>query len=134
MENIELINQSPKKKERNSSESIESHHSDKMMEGDHLTATSTRHSRRNIIPEQNTSKKPLGQRLMAMIPPYQLTRTIIKASISVVISLLFVFEDRCRNAIGAASILVPIGTLLYFPVRPLGLLICNMRIYFSDLN
>lgn len=122
MENIQLIDQPSQTKRSSISDSTESHHSAKM-EGDHLTATSTRDSRKNIIPEQDTSKKPLGQRLMAMIPPYQLTRTIIKASISILIALLFVFEERCRNAVGAAAILVPIGTLMYFPVRPLGRLL-----------
>ncbi|GAA5816474.1 hypothetical protein MFLAVUS_010003 [Mucor flavus] len=119
MENIELIKQPSRNEERKLTESIESHHSDKM-ERDHLTGTSTRHSTENIIPEPKTIKKPLGQRIMAMIPPYQLTRTVVKASIAVLISLLFVFEEQCRKAIGPASILVPIGTLLNFPVRPLG--------------
>lgn len=119
MENIELIKQPSRNEERNLTESIESHHSDKM-ERDHLTGTSTRHSTENIISEPKAIKKPLGQRIRAMVPPYQLTRTVVKASIAVLISLLFVFEEQCRKAIGPASILVPIGTLLNFPVRPLG--------------
>lgn len=66
------------------------------------------------------SKKSILQRLKSKIPPLPLIRAIIKASISILISTIFVFDSTCRKWIGSASILVPIGTLLYFPVRPLG--------------
>lgn len=95
---------------------------------DLLTSASTNTSKEHVAlnpPIENdfTKKEPkksLGQRLYAKIPPYQLTTIIVKASIAILIALLFVFEKNCRTAIGQAGILVPIGTLLYFPVRPIG--------------
>lgn len=95
---------------------------------DLLSSASTNTSKEHIalnppIENDDTKKEPkksFGQRLYAKIPPYQLTTIIVKASIAILIALLFVFEKNCRAAIGQAGILVPIGTLLYFPVRPIG--------------
>ena len=82
--------------------------------------TST-NSRDHIMPvKEEPVKRTWMQRLYARVPPYQLTRIIVKASISILIALLFVFVDSLRNAIGSASVLVPIAALLYFPFRPIG--------------
>lgn len=118
MDNIELSNQ-PSKRSRSTTIDLDEHEDDR----EELQSTSTKHSKENIVPPKSSTKEPkqsFGQRLYAKVPPYQLTRTIIKASISILIAMLFVFEENCRNAIGKAGILVPIGTLLYFPIRPIG--------------
>jgi hypothetical protein len=104
----------------------------------HRSHSSHRLSSSSIIPEREPleSKKSFGQRLKAKIPPLPLSRAIVKASIAVLISLLFVFEENCRTAAGAAGILVPIGTILNFPIRPLGndLYIFNYRKEIIDIS
>lgn len=107
MDNIELTN---RRTRESSADSLDTYKAD-----DDMT-TRSKHSKESIIP----TKKTLGQRLYAKVPPFQLTRTIIKASIGILIGLLFVFEKNCSKAVGAAGILVPIATLMYFPIRPLG--------------
>jgi hypothetical protein len=121
MDNIELSNQPSKRSKSATIIDLDDH----VDHSEELTAASTQHSRENIVPPKSVPsvkepKKSFGQRLYAKVPPYQLTRTIIKASIAILIALLFVFEENCRKAIGQAGILVPIGTLLYFPIRPIG--------------
>jgi hypothetical protein len=99
------------------------HHSDRGDKDNDSTIHHSQLSSSSIIPERESSsvaKKSFGQRLKAKLPPLPLARAIVKASIAVLISLLFVFEENCRIAAGAASILVPIGTILNFPIRPLG--------------
>lgn len=106
MDNIELKN-------RHSGESTDSLNTHQI---DNNETTGSKHSKETIIPP----KKSFGERLYAKIPPFQLTCIIIKASIGILIGLLFVFEKNCRKAVGPAGILVPIATLMYFPIRPLG--------------
>jgi len=65
-------------------------------------------------------KKTLAERIKAKIPPVPLIRAIVKASFAVLIALVIAFVDTTRNAIGQGIILVPIGTILHFPIRPLG--------------
>lgn len=97
-------------------------------DGDNMTATSSnhhksQHSRESIIPDAEdaeVTKKSFGERLKAKIPPLPLLRTIVKASIAILIALIFVLVDQTRNAVGSGNILVVIGTILSFPVRPLG--------------
>ncbi|CEP06984.1 hypothetical protein [Parasitella parasitica] len=65
-------------------------------------------------------KKTLAERIRAKVPTVPLMRAMIKASFAVLIALIITFTDRSRNAIGQGIILVPIGTILHFPIRPLG--------------
>ncbi|GAN01233.1 hypothetical protein MAM1_0005c00665 [Mucor ambiguus] len=66
-------------------------------------------------------KKTFGERIKAKMPPVPLIRAIVKASFAVLIALIIAFVDTTRNAIGQGIILVPIGTILHFPIRPLGM-------------
>ncbi|KAI8877640.1 hypothetical protein K501DRAFT_260071 [Backusella circina FSU 941] len=66
------------------------------------------------------SKKGFLEKIKSKIPPLPLLRIVVKSSIAILIALLFVFETRCRTAMGGAAILVPIGTLLNFPIRTIG--------------
>jgi hypothetical protein len=70
----------------------------------------------NNIPSQ---KKSTLDSIKEKIPPLPLLRVSVKASIAILISFIFVLNGRCRAAMGAA-ILVPIGTIFSFPVRPIG--------------
>jgi hypothetical protein len=67
------------------------------------------------------SKKGFLEKIKSKIPPLPLLRIVIKSSTAILIALLFVFETRCRTAMGGAAILVPIGTLLNFPIRTIGM-------------
>lgn len=79
----------------------------------------------NMPPNTNNIelKKTFSERIKAKIPPVPLIRAIVKASFAVLIALIITFVDRSRNAIGQGIILVPIGTILHFPIRPLGMCI-----------
>lgn len=79
----------------------------------------------NMPPNTNNieQKKTFSERIKAKMPPIPLIRAIIKASFAVLIALIITFVDRSRNAIGQGIILVPIGTILHFPIRPLGMYI-----------
>lgn len=105
MDNIELTN----RHSRGSNGSLNTYKSDD-------ETNVSKNSKEAIMP----IKKSFGERLYAKVPPFQLTRTIIKASVGILIGLLFVFEKNCAKAVGPAGILVPIATLMYFPIRPLG--------------
>jgi hypothetical protein len=59
-------------------------------------------------------------RLGSIVPLLPLLRPLLKGCIAVLISLIFVFDDRLRNEFGQGVILVPIGTVLGFPFRPIG--------------
>lgn len=76
----------------------------------------------NMPPNTNDieQKKTFSERIKAKIPPIPLIRAVVKASFAVLIALIITFVDRSRNAIGQGIILVPIGTILHFPIRPLG--------------
>ncbi|KAI8080209.1 uncharacterized protein B0P05DRAFT_540434 [Gilbertella persicaria] len=124
MENIELSKQPSK---RSIADSNVSSHSQYEKHDDEMTAASGHHSRSSIVSgEKNVptaepvQRKSVSQRILTKLPPFPLIRIIVKASIAILIGLLFVFEKNCRSAMGSASILVPIGTLLYFPIRPIG--------------
>ncbi|KAL9557127.1 hypothetical protein MBANPS3_001545 [Mucor bainieri] len=71
-------------------------------------------------------KKTFAERIKAKIPPVPLMRAIVKASFAVLIALIIAFVDTTRNAIGQGIILVPIGTILHFPIRPLGMYLGNL--------
>lgn len=79
-------------------------------------------------------KKTLAERIRAKIPPVPLMRAMVKASFAVLIALIIAFVDTTRNAIGQGIILVPIGTILHFPIRPLGMYAWMMRCAFSNLT
>jgi hypothetical protein len=75
--------------------------------------------------EEVTVKRNFGQGLSNCInglrkTPLPLVRTVLKASISVLISLILVLVHKTRVVIGPASTMVTLGTLLYFPVKPVG--------------
>lgn len=135
MENIELSNQTSKKSYITSvadeglpTSFTSDHYSDRgdtlKQDDDDVTTQHNSHrlSSSSMIPENEPleAKKSFGHGLKTMIPPLPLSRAIVKASIAVLISLLFVFEENCRISTGAGSIMVPIGTILNFPIRPIG--------------
>ena len=114
MEDIELSNQSSRRSHGHNSDTQEKHDDD-------MTATTTHHSQLSMMPEESIKQKSKAPgNILTKLLPLPLVRIVVKAAISILIALLFVFEDNCRNAMGSASVLVPIGTLLYFPVRPIG--------------
>lgn len=59
-------------------------------------------------------------KIKSKIPPLPQIRTTLKATIATLISLIFVLNNNTRASIGTASTLVTLGTLLYFPVKPIG--------------
>lgn len=133
MENIEPSNQSSKRLKETAVTMPDDHDTPTKNiyknedEGDNMTATSSQldmhHSRQSIIPEAAptpVTKKSFEERLKAKLPPFPLMRTIVKASVAILISMIFVFVDQTRNAVGSGNILVVIGTLLSFPFRPIG--------------
>lgn len=90
-----------------------------------LSNQSTRHTENTqdksvhgMIPE--ASKTSVLDRLKTIIPPLPLLRPMLKGSLAILIALIFVFVDRLRNVFGQGIILVPIGTVLNFPFRPVG--------------
>ncbi|KAI8991728.1 hypothetical protein BDF20DRAFT_58655 [Mycotypha africana] len=70
----------------------------------------------DLKPNRNT----LRERLKFKTPAVPLIRMILKGSIALLISLLFVYVDNPRNKIGRASTMVVTSTILSFPFRPLG--------------
>ncbi|KAI7897491.1 uncharacterized protein BX663DRAFT_528139 [Cokeromyces recurvatus] len=124
MEDIELSNHTFNSETTN--QYVDSNHSDtETIIKDNISSTSYQPSSRdsNIDGERpniEIEKSLWRKQWISRMPPLPLIRTILKASIAILIALLFVFVDNCRNAIGTASILVPIGTLLHFPIQPLG--------------
>ncbi|KAL9550742.1 hypothetical protein MBANPS3_004592 [Mucor bainieri] len=59
-------------------------------------------------------------KIKSKIPPLPQIRTTLKATIATLVSLIFVLNNNTRASIGTASTLVTLGTLLYFPVKPIG--------------
>ncbi|KAG2191099.1 hypothetical protein INT46_005740 [Mucor plumbeus] len=59
-------------------------------------------------------------KIKSRIPPLPAIRTTLKATFATLISLIFVLVNDTRSTIGTASTLVTLGTLLYFPVKPIG--------------
>lgn len=77
--------------------------------------------------EEVTVKRNFGQRFSNYLnglrkTPLPLVRTVLKASISVLISLILVLVDKTRLVIGPACTMATLGTLLYFPVKPVGMI------------
>ncbi|KAL7310317.1 hypothetical protein PS15m_009833 [Mucor circinelloides] len=60
-------------------------------------------------------------KIKSKIPPLPQIRTTLKATIATLISLIFVLNNNTRASIGTASTLVTLGTLLYFPVKPIAI-------------
>lgn len=52
--------------------------------------------------------------------PLPVIRSVLKASVAVLISIILVLVDKTRFAIGPACTLTTLGTLLYCPVKPMG--------------
>lgn len=102
MDDIELLNQTTRH-----SENTQDRAQDKN-ESVHTT-----------IPEASL-KRPFMDRLKSIIPPLPLLRPMLKGCLAILISLIFVFVDRLRDEFGQGIILVPIGTVLNFPFRPVG--------------
>lgn len=56
--------------------------------------------------------------------PLQIIRLTLKASIAINITLILVFATKSRLLIGSAAALAAIATLIYLPVRPVGMFLC----------
>ncbi|OAC98006.1 hypothetical protein MUCCIDRAFT_116091 [Mucor lusitanicus CBS 277.49] len=140
MENIELSQQTSRKSyattvqsdqvsfsntaDHLSARNVYKHDEDDMMTANHPPPRLSGESNSSIHmppdPHGVEHKKTFSQRIKAKIPPLPLIRAIVKASFAVLIALIIAFVDTTRNAIGQGIILVPIGTILHFPIRPLG--------------
>lgn len=82
---------------------------------------SNNRNRQNIQSNtHNTVPEAPKNRLGSIVPLLPLLRPLLKGCIAVLISLIFVFDDRLRNEFGQGVVLVPIGTVLGFPFRPIG--------------
>lgn len=141
MENIELSQQTSRKSyattvqsdqvsfsntaDHLSARNVYKHDEDDMMTANHPPPRLSGESNSSIHmppdPHGVEHKKTFSQRIKAKIPPLPLIRAIVKASFAVLIALIIAFVDTTRNAIGQGIILVPIGTILHFPIRPLGM-------------
>jgi hypothetical protein len=54
--------------------------------------------------------------------PLPLLRTVLKASIAISVTLILVLANKSRLLIGPAATLSAIATLIYLPVRPVGMI------------
>ncbi|KAF1807335.1 hypothetical protein FB192DRAFT_1020912 [Mucor lusitanicus] len=65
-------------------------------------------------------KPSLWTRFKASLPAFAQFRKTIKASIALLISMVFVFAYETREAVGSSVLLVAIVTIFFFPVRTIG--------------
>lgn len=61
-------------------------------------------------------------------PPFEKWRKPIKAAVAMLIGCIMTFSDRCREAIGSASLLVAISVVFYFPFKTVGVVFEVKRI------
>lgn len=62
-------------------------------------------------------------------PPFEKWRKPIKAAVAMLIGCIMTFSDRCREAIGSASLLVAISVVFYFPFKTVGVVFEVKRIH-----
>ncbi|KAL0145745.1 hypothetical protein V8B55DRAFT_1464744 [Mucor lusitanicus] len=67
-------------------------------------------------------KPSLWTRFKASLPAFAQFRKTIKASIALLISMVFVFAYETREAVGSSVLLVAIVTIFFFPVRTIVIL------------
>jgi hypothetical protein len=71
--------------------------------------------------EQTEQAKPsLFQRFKASLPLFSQFRKTIKASIALLIAVIFIFASATRKATGDSVLLIAIVVIFYFPVRTIG--------------
>jgi hypothetical protein len=97
--------------------------------------TTRQHSQNPLAPpvDQNEqTKRNLFQRFRASLPLFSQFRKTIKASIALLIPVIFIFDLSARAATGSSVLLMAIVMIFYFPVRTIGksLLITGFCFFF----
>jgi hypothetical protein len=84
------------------------------------TPSNTVPNRLNMMGNQEEKKPTLYQRFLASIPPAPHIRKTVKASVAVLIGVIFALDAHLRTLFGSSALLITIVTIFFFPVRTIG--------------
>jgi hypothetical protein len=104
---------------RHSFAPLSSNQTDGQLNGDSNISTLAPQSAQNT--EITVASKPnIFKRLLSKLPLFSQMRKTIKASLALLIAVIFILDSQTRAVTGESVLLVAIVVIFYFPVRTIG--------------